>query len=58
VHSIKIAGGEVYVDSMPLSFKRIQELAAADGFGDSVEFFQFFEETHGLPFEGEIISWG
>lgn len=32
--------------------------ARADGFIDSREMFDWFAETHGLPFEGAWIRWG
>lgn len=31
--------------------------AKADGFESVAELFAFFEETHGLPFEGKCIKW-
>lgn len=33
------------------------EFAQADGFADFVEMRDFFEELHGLPFEGVVIYW-
>lgn len=38
------------------SFEKLQ-IAFADGFETYQEFQNFFEETHGLPFHGIIISW-
>jgi len=31
--------------------------AQADGFPSVAELFDFFEETHGLPFHGTLIEW-
>lgn len=33
------------------------DFAEADGFDNSVEFYKFFEDTHGLPFRGWLIEW-
>lgn len=35
----------------------LDDFARADGFVDHKAFFQFFEDTHGLPFEGVLIKW-
>ena len=32
-------------------------LAPDDGFSDVGAFMDFFEDTHGLPFEGVLIKW-
>jgi len=34
------------------------EFAWADGFTDMEDMAQWFEETHGLPFYGQLIKWG
>jgi hypothetical protein len=33
------------------------EFAVADGFAGFTEMADWFEETHGLPFEGVLIQW-
>lgn len=33
------------------------EFAEADGFDDFMEMADFFEQTYGLPFQGEVIYW-
>ena len=38
----------------PCSLERLAEL---DGFKDPTEMFDWFEKTHGLPFEGLLIRW-
>jgi len=35
----------------------IGELAEADGFCSVGEFYDFFNKTHGLPFNGLLIKW-
>jgi hypothetical protein len=37
--------------------KNEDRFAFADGFKDRYEFFDFFSETYGLPFEGSLIEW-
>ena len=32
-------------------------IAKADGFGSWEEMLDWFEKTHGLPFEGLLIRW-
>lgn len=36
---------------------KIKSLAQADGFSTMEDFFSFFRNTHGLPFEGYLIKW-
>ena len=33
------------------------EMALADGFADAAEMREWFANTHGLPFSGELIRW-
>jgi len=47
----------VVLDKYLLSDKTIEEMAIADGFKSVEAFAAFFDETHGLPFEGVLISW-
>jgi hypothetical protein len=35
----------------------IQSFALADGFESVAGLFDFFETTHGLPFEGVVVKW-
>jgi hypothetical protein len=35
----------------------LDKIAVADGFKDWREMVQWFSKTHGLPFEGELITW-
>jgi hypothetical protein len=49
--------GVIYVDECCLTSHSAAEIAAADGFFHVFEFIDFFEQTHGFPFEGHIINW-
>lgn len=46
-----------FIDGRRLNVKEWDELARADGFKDSIEMYDWFCETHGLPFMGELIKW-
>lgn len=48
---------DIIVGTHCLSVGEEIELAEKDGFIDRVEFYQFFRDTHGLPFYGLIIKW-
>jgi hypothetical protein len=37
--------------------KDADRFAQADGFDSLAEMIQWFDETHGLPFHGELIRW-
>jgi hypothetical protein len=55
--SIVIEEARVWVDGHWLSLEEITQLATADGFTDPVRFIEFFRETHGLPFHGQLVKW-
>lgn len=57
VHAVKLTPDYLLVDSMPVSAKGIAKFAARDGFVTFADMVQFFEEMHGLPFKGDVISW-
>lgn len=46
------------VDGQRLIQEQWAKLARADGFNCTTDMLDWFENTHGLPFEGEIIHWG
>lgn len=51
-------GACVGVERVQLTPKTItDELAVADGFANRDEMIAWFEQTHGLPFEGVLIRW-
>lgn len=41
----------------PLSSEEKYDLALRDGFTNAGEMLIFFRDTHGLPFEGQLIKW-
>lgn len=47
----------VYLDGHELHPEQINAFAVADGFKCGIEMFNWFEATHGLPFEGVVIKW-
>ena len=51
------AGGRILVDNQPLRARDRLTLFRVDGFDRPGDFFEFFETTHGLPFEGVLIEW-
>lgn len=40
------------------SRRRFNRFAKADGFSSADEMVEWFDKTHGLPFEGLLIKWG
>ena len=40
-----------------LSPEELNAFAQADGFKNAIEMFNWFEQTHGLPFAGVLIKW-
>ncbi len=54
---IIIGTSSVTLNGETLKTSEIDKLAKLDGFGTAQAFYDFFEENHGLPFEGEVIKW-
>ena len=52
-----IGTSSVTLNGETLKTSEIDKLAKLDGFGTAQAFYDFFEENHGLPFEGEVIKW-
>ncbi len=52
---IWIEYGRVIVDGQPI--KDDDAFARADGFANAMQLYDFFQEEHGLPFEGSLIKW-
>lgn len=48
---------QLYLDGELISWHEVPEIANADGFENSTEFFNFFEDVHGMPFRGVLIKW-
>lgn len=53
----KFTRAHACLNGRPISHSSLQKLAAADGFQTVPEFLDFFDQTHGLPFEGQLIKW-
>jgi hypothetical protein len=51
------SNGEIRINGWPLSDLQRSMLAVDDGFSSAVEMVDWFEENHGLPFEGVVIRW-
>lgn len=49
--------GGIYIDGRRLPVMEADRFAVADGFTSVTELFEFFRDTHGLPFEGDLIHW-
>lgn len=47
----------VYINRNLLKPENIRELANIDGFKETPEFMDFFRNTHGFPFTGQLIMW-
>ena len=48
---------QMYLDGEALFKHEVRELAEKDGFISPEDFFQFFDKTHDMPFEGVLIRW-
>ena len=48
---------QMYLDGKAMFRHEVRELAVKDGFNSPEDFFQFFDKTHGMPFEGVLIRW-
>jgi hypothetical protein len=48
---------EIIIDGVFLSETGKEVIAARDGFKNLDEMIRFFWDTHGLPFEGQMIRW-
>ena len=47
----------VTVGAAALNWPEVKAFAKEDGFESTADFFDFFENTHGLPFNGLLIEW-
>lgn len=45
------------VDGVRLNQEQWSALCRADGFDCTTDLLDWFEKTHGLPFEGRLIQW-
>ena len=59
VHDDRMYGGTAII----LNRRRLESpadgrsLARADGFENAEQMCRWFEETHGLPFDGHVVNW-
>jgi hypothetical protein len=47
----------VMVGNRLLPADELAAFAKADGFDSAAAFIQFFKDTHGLPFSGQLVRW-
>lgn len=47
----------VSVGNQSLTPEELNAFAVADGFKNAIEMCRWFNDTHGLPFEGVVIKW-
>lgn len=59
ISSITIANGAIVVDGRVLLAGSLlaEGFAKSDGFKDAETLIQWFTDTYGLPFQGEVIYW-
>ncbi|MCA6580459.1 MAG: ASCH domain-containing protein [Pseudanabaena sp. M57BS1SP1A06MG] len=58
VSPITITGLGVSCEDIGVRYHCLDLFAIADGFDNWDEMRDFFQNTHGLPFEGDLIEWG
>lgn len=57
VRSVVMQTDRVTVDGWSQSMDWLDSFARADGFANYGDMLKWFNETHGLPFEGVLICW-
>lgn len=57
VHSVVIEDYELVIDGRWMCARQRDRFACADGFDDWEDLQCWFEETHGLPFQGIVLFW-
>ncbi len=58
VMPVVIGEGHMVMNGIPVNKAMREALAVTDGFERFRDMEDFFKETHGLPFTGEMIQWG
>ena len=53
-----VFGIDVVVDGEVLTQRETQRFARDDGFQTIDEMLDFFRQHHGLPFRGDLVTWG
>lgn len=51
------ASPSILIDGLAQNARAAEVLAFNDGFSSSTEMLAWFEQTHGLPFRGDLIEW-
>lgn len=49
--------GMILIEGRPVATLRNIKIAEADGFTNVTDFFGFFRDLYGLPFNGDLIKW-
>jgi hypothetical protein len=58
VSDVRLEHGKPFrVDGVDLSSTKAYQFAYADGFNGTLEMIAWFDKTHGLPFDGQMIRW-
>lgn len=57
MENVRGRGFSVSIDGRSLLLSQIEDLALADGFDSYADMVSWFLHTHGLPFDGFLISW-
>ncbi len=47
----------IYIDGYLMGVSDADIIAMADGFDDAPHMFSWFDDRHGLPFQGVLIRW-
>ena len=53
-----LSNGSAFLSGKMLKLFHLDEIARRDGFGNWFEMWNWFQDVHGLPFEGQLIRWG
>lgn len=56
-HHIRL-GNSIFMRDKFLEPVELERFAKADGFDSFYEMFNWFSQTHGMPFHGILIRWG
>ncbi|MFO1066305.1 MAG: ASCH domain-containing protein [Pirellulales bacterium] len=51
------ASPSILIDGLAQNARAAEVLAVNDGFSSKAEMLAWFEQTHGLPFRGDLIEW-
>ena len=57
IYKIEITDEHIYIDLCVLTGIEKEQLAKDDGFECAADMIDWFKNTHGLPFFGQVILW-